>query len=103
MAWLLLLVAFVVGVRAATQLAMIGALARERGTPEATFTSLVGTVTGVAVFFAVRALRRDPPLLPTPPHRLPVIVLLGDSGDDAARGDFLLAAMPEQGSICRRR
>src|SRR5687767_7716490 len=77
MAWLPLLVAFVLGVGAATQLAMIGALARERGAPEATFISLMGTVTGVAVVFAVRSLRDDPPLLPSPLDRLPVILLIG--------------------------
>ena len=72
-----LIVAFVVGVGAATQIAMIGALARERGAPEATFISMMGTVLGIAIVFAVRSLRGEPPLLPAPLDRLPMMALIG--------------------------
>lgn len=79
MTWLPLIVAFVVGVGVATQIAMIGALARERGAPEATFISMMGTVTGIASVFAVRALRGDPPLLPSPLDSLPMMLAISAS------------------------
>lgn len=77
MTWIPLVVAFVVGLGAATQFAMIGALARERGAPEATFISLMGTVSGIAILLAVRLWRGAPPALPTPLDRLATIALIG--------------------------
>ena len=77
MTWIPLFVAFVVGLGAATQFAMIGSLARERGAPEATFISLMGTVGGIATLLAVRLLRGSPPVLPTPIDRLATIAVIG--------------------------
>lgn len=64
-----LAMAFLVGVASATQIAMIGSLSRGRGVAEATFISLMGTVTGMALVLAMRSLRGDPPLLPPPLDR----------------------------------
>ena len=71
-----LLMTFAIGVGAATQIAMIGALARQRGIPEATWISLLATITGVAFVLGVRALRGDMPVLPAPLDRAPPFVLV---------------------------
>lgn len=63
---LYVLLSLVVGVGAATQLAMLGAMGRERGPYEATWISLLGTIAGLAVVVTVRALRGDMPNLPAP-------------------------------------
>src|SRR4029079_3967438 len=55
-----------VGVGAATQLAMLGAMGRERGAYEATWISIIGTVGGLAVVLVLRSLRGDPPDPPGP-------------------------------------
>ena len=63
---LYVLLSLVVGVGAATQLAMLGAMGRERGTYEATWISLLGTIAGLCVVVTVRAVRGDLPDLPAP-------------------------------------
>jgi transporter family-2 protein len=60
------LVSVVVGVGAATQLAMLGAMGRERGAYEATWISIVGTIAGLAAVVVFRSLRGSPPNLPGP-------------------------------------
>ena len=73
-----LLFTFVIGVGAATQIAMVGALARQRGIPEATWISLLATITSVALVLGVRAVRGDAPVLPAPLDRaLPFLLVSG--------------------------
>ena len=55
-----------VGLGAATQLAMLGAMGRERGAYEATWISIVGTIGGLAIVLVVRSFRGDSPNLPAP-------------------------------------
>lgn len=78
---LFVLLSVVVGVGSATQLAMLGAMGRERGAYEATWISIVGTIGGLALVLVARSLRGDQPNLPSPldkgwPFAL-VIVLCG--------------------------
>lgn len=61
-----LLLSVVVGLGAATQLAMLGAMGRERGAYEATWISIVGTIAGLAVVIVARSLRGNPPDLHAP-------------------------------------
>jgi uncharacterized membrane protein YdcZ (DUF606 family) len=57
--------ALVVGLGAALQVSLIANLARQRGATEAAWISVLATAAGLAILFAVRALRDDPPdLLP---------------------------------------
>jgi transporter family-2 protein len=56
----------IVGLGAATQLAMLGAMGRERGAYEATWISIVGTILGLAVVLVLRSLRGSTPDLPAP-------------------------------------
>ena len=63
---LYVLLSIVVGIGAATQLAMLGAMGRERGAYEATWISIIGTVAGLAAVIVVRSLRGDEPNLPAP-------------------------------------
>lgn len=60
------LISVIVGVGAATQLAMLGAMGRERGTYEATWISIVGTICGLCAVIVFRALRGSPPNLSAP-------------------------------------
>ena len=60
------LLSIVVGFGAATQLAMLGAMGRERGAYEATWVSIIGTVAGLAIVIVVRSLLGTPPDLPAP-------------------------------------
>ena len=76
-----LLVTFAIGIGAATQIAMVGALARQRGIPEATWISLLATITGVALVLGARAVRGDMPALPAPLNQaLPFLVVSGGAG-----------------------
>lgn len=60
------LLSIVVGFGAATQLAMLGAMGRERGAYEATWISILGTIGGLAVVIVARALRGNTPDLHAP-------------------------------------
>ncbi len=60
------LLSIMVGLGAATQLAMLGAMGRERGAYEATWISIVGTIGGLAIVLVVRSFRGDSPNLPAP-------------------------------------
>lgn len=60
------LLSIVVGLGAATQLAMLGAMGRERGAYEATWISVIGTIGGLAIVLVVRSFRGDSPNLPAP-------------------------------------
>ena len=60
------ILSIVVGVGAATQLAMLGAMGRERGAYEATWVSIVGTIAGLAVVLVARSLFGRRPDLPAP-------------------------------------
>lgn len=64
-----LFVAFAVGVGSSVQIAMIGGMARVRSAPEATFTSLMATVAGVAIVLAIRGMRGDAPFFHMPMDR----------------------------------
>ncbi len=61
-----LLIAFILGIASATQIAMIGAMSRQRGSPEATWVSMLATIAGIALVLGIRALRGDTPILPEP-------------------------------------
>ncbi len=63
---LYVLLSIVVGLGAATQLAMLGAMGRERGAYEATWISIVGTIFGLAAVLVLRSLRGSSPNLPAP-------------------------------------
>jgi uncharacterized membrane protein YdcZ (DUF606 family) len=63
---LYILTAVAIGLGAAVQVSMVASLGRLRGPVEATWISLLATVAGVALVFAVRSLRSDPPGLPSP-------------------------------------
>lgn len=58
-------VAVLLGGTAALQVALLGAMSRARGPAEAAWTSLLGSVAGLALVLALRALR-DSPALPVP-------------------------------------
>ncbi len=63
-----LLIAFVVGLGSSAQIALIGGMAR-RGAPEATFTSMMATLAGIALVLALSGLRGDPPAFFAPLDR----------------------------------
>ena len=63
---LYVLLSVTVGLGAATQLAMLGAMGRDRGAYEATWISIVGTVAGLAIVLVFRSLRGASPNLPAP-------------------------------------
>jgi uncharacterized membrane protein YdcZ (DUF606 family) len=58
----------VVGALASTQLAMLGAMGRERGPYEAAWVSILGTIAGLAAVVVYRSVRGDQPDLPAPLH-----------------------------------
>ncbi len=58
--------AVVIGAGAGTQIAMLGAVGRQKGSLEATWITILGTLAAATLFLAVRALRGDDPLLPSP-------------------------------------
>ena len=63
---LYILLALTIGLGAAVQTGMIAALGRSKGPTEATWISLLATLSIVALALGVRALRADPPSLPSP-------------------------------------
>ncbi len=69
-----LLIAVLVGLGSSAQIALIGGMARTRSAPEATFTSLMATVAGVAVVIAFRGFRGDLPQFNAPLDRSIAIV-----------------------------
>ena len=64
--WLYVLVAMLIGLGAAVQSSMLGALGRERGATEAGWISLLGSMAAIGAVFAVRTLRGDEVALPAP-------------------------------------
>ncbi len=60
------LLSIVVGAAGATQIAMLGAMGRERGPYEATWVSIVGTIAGLAAVVVARSLLGRTPDLPAP-------------------------------------
>jgi uncharacterized membrane protein YdcZ (DUF606 family) len=71
-----LLVAVAIGVGAAVQTSMLGAMGRARGPSEATWLSILATACAVAVVLGVRALRGEAPALPAPLDRAIVFLLV---------------------------
>ena len=69
--------ALLIGGGAGVQIAMLAAVGRDRGTFEASWISMLGTLFGGTVFLAISALRGNAPLLPTPFDRAPIYVLVG--------------------------
>jgi len=69
--------ALLVGFGSAVQVGMIGSLGRQRGTFEATLISMLASVLGLAAFLVIRALRSEPPQLPSPMNEPLVYVVLG--------------------------
>jgi transporter family-2 protein len=64
--FLYVFLAMMIGIGSAVQIGFIGQLGRLRGPTEASWVSAIGTVTGIAVIFAIQSLRHDPPSLPSP-------------------------------------
>jgi transporter family-2 protein len=64
-----LALALIIGVGGAVQTSMLAAVGRERGAAEASWQSILATLSGIAAILAFRALRGDPPLLPAPLDR----------------------------------
>ena len=66
MSWLLIALAVSVGVTSALQIAMLGAIARERGGFEATWISMLASLAGMAGVLLATALAGRQPLLARP-------------------------------------
>lgn len=64
--FLYVLMAIGVGVGSAVQVGLVGQMGRIRGPEEATWISVLGTVTGMALLFTVQSLRQETPELPSP-------------------------------------
>ena len=64
--FLYVVMAMAVGVGSAVQVGLVGQMGRLRGPEEATWISVLGTVTGMALLFSVQSLRNDTPNLPSP-------------------------------------
>lgn len=64
-----LAVALPLGIGFAVQTSMLGSVARQRGSTEAAWMSLLATLAGLVIFFGLRASRGAPPLLPPPLDR----------------------------------
>ena len=64
--FLYVLMAMGVGVGSAVQVGMVGQMGRLRGPEEASWVSVLGTVTGMALLFTVQSMRHDAPHLPSP-------------------------------------
>ncbi|MDP6607115.1 MAG: DMT family transporter [Dehalococcoidia bacterium] len=58
--------AVAIGAGAGAQIAMLGAVGRQKGSLEATWITVLGTIAAAALILAVRALRGDDTLLPSP-------------------------------------
>ncbi|MSQ30479.1 MAG: hypothetical protein EXR64_00400 [Dehalococcoidia bacterium] len=56
-----MLIAVAVGLGSSAQIALIGGMVRSRSAPEATFTSMMATLAGIALVLAVRGARGDAP------------------------------------------
>jgi len=69
--------ALLIGFGSAVQVGMIGSLGRQRGTFEATLISMLASVLGLAAFLVIRALRSEPPQLPSPMNEPLVYIVLG--------------------------
>jgi len=69
--------ALLIGFGSAVQVGMIGSLGRQRGAFEATLISMLASVLGLAAFLVIRALRSEPPQLPSPMNEPLVYVVLG--------------------------
>jgi transporter family-2 protein len=72
--------ALFIGMGASVQTSMLAAIGRQRGSPEASWLSVLGTVTGIATLLAFRAFRGDPPMLPAPFDRAAVHVAIAVVG-----------------------
>ena len=66
------MVALAIGAGGAAQLAMLGAMGRERGGTEAAWVSLLGSIVGLTLVLTLRALRGDAIELPAPLDRASV-------------------------------
>ena len=66
--------AFAIGFGNATQIVMVAAMARSRGSLEGAFTSLVATVAGFALVLGIQAWRQGSIALPAPFDRAPFYV-----------------------------
>ncbi len=81
-------IAVAVGMGTATQIAMIGGMARIRSAPEATFTSMMATLVGIGLVIAIRGLRGDPPMFSLPIDRGAAFLVIA-----AVAGALLVASM----------
>ncbi len=74
---LYLAVALLIGLGSAVQVGMLANIGRLRGPMEATWISLLATLGGVGLIFAIRSLRADRPELPSPFDNLFVFGAIG--------------------------
>ncbi len=70
-------VALLIGLGSAVQVGMVANIGRLRGPMEATWISLLATIGGVGLIFAIRSLRADRPELPSPFDNLFVFGAIG--------------------------
>ncbi|MCY4616824.1 MAG: hypothetical protein OXC71_10605, partial [Chloroflexi bacterium] len=70
-------VALSLGVGASVQVAMLGAIGRDRGAVEAGWLSIFGTVAGIALVLAIRSARGDMVDLPIPFDRWWIFAVIG--------------------------
>jgi transporter family-2 protein len=68
--------AIVLGGTSALQVALLGAMSRQRGAIEAAFVSLLGTITGIGLVLAVQTARGVVPALPRPFDRAAVFAAI---------------------------
>lgn len=66
-----------IGVGASVQVAMLGAIGRDRGAVEAGWLSIFGTVAGIAAVLAIRSARGDMVDLPIPFDRWWIFAVIG--------------------------
>jgi transporter family-2 protein len=69
--------AILLGGTSALQVALLGAMSRQRGSIEAAFVSLLGTITAIGFVLAVQTARGAVPALPRPFDRAAVFAVLG--------------------------
>jgi uncharacterized membrane protein YdcZ (DUF606 family) len=74
---LYVLMAMGVGVGSAVQVGLVGQMGRIRGPEEASWISVMGTVTAMALLFSFQSLRHDAPNLPSPFDTMAPFLVIG--------------------------
>jgi uncharacterized membrane protein YdcZ (DUF606 family) len=74
--FLYVLMAMAVGVGSAVQVGLVGQMGRLRGPTEASWISVLGTVTAMALLFSIQSLRNEAPNLPSPLNAMAPFVIV---------------------------